>query len=230
MIVTRSPAFPQSNGLAEPTVKITKKILNSPKPLIALMNYRATPTAVGYSPAQLLYNRQIRTKVPSINLNNCLIKRADLENRDKRRRDRMKRNFDQAKGVHPLTELSPGRKVLVEDANKKGVVIKKRSEPRSYDVRLENGTVLRRNRKTLRRLPSCSLDWPNHKGSATSTPPASPKTPPSGPKMPRTKTTLLPCPNTPMLPKTPSPQLDPKTGRPIRTTRKMVDYRDYDSP
>ncbi len=213
IIVTRSPAYPQANGLAEAAVKIAKKILNTPRPAVALMNYRATPTAVGYSPAQLLFNRQIRTKVPSMNLDNRVIKRADLEERDQRRRDRMKHNFDRAKGARPLPELSPGRNVFVEDASKKGTIIKRHDEPRSYDVKIENGAELRRNRKSLRRLPSRHPDWPEPEPSSSSpqpTPRRSPKvepisTPPSSSKTPSASKIPSPVPRStyPLRPRKP---------------------------
>lgn len=153
-IITRSPSYPQGNGLAEAAVKVAKKILRSPYPAVSLMSYRATPTSNGYSPSQLLFNRQIRTKVPSVNLDPKPVKHLDVEMRDCHRRARMKRQFDKAHGARDLKELSPGREVLVEDVNMRGTVIQKRDEPRSYDVQLRNGAKLRRNRKTLRRLPS----------------------------------------------------------------------------
>lgn len=115
--------------------------------------------------------------------------RADLNEQDQRCCDRIKCNFDRAKGVYPLTKLNLGQNILVEDANKKGTVIKKRNEPRSYDVKLKNCAELCRNRKSLRRLPSCYPDWPESK--SLSTPQPTPRrgskvepffTPPSSPK------------------------------------------------
>lgn len=93
-IVTRSPAYSQSNKLAEAAVKIANKVLSALRPVVALMNYRAVSAKGGYSPSQLMFNRQIRTKIPSINLSNKAINRDDLENM--RRRDSMKKNFDHA--------------------------------------------------------------------------------------------------------------------------------------
>ena len=149
-IITRSPAYLQANGLAEAAVKITKGILDAPSPCRALMLYRATPTSLGASPAQLLFNRQIRSTVPTIDLENQIHKWEDIKERHEVRRGQMERQFNKAHGVRPLSELKEGTEVLVEDPRQKGVVIQKRPEPRSYIVRLENGRPIRRNRKSLR--------------------------------------------------------------------------------
>ncbi|GFO39971.1 Pol polyprotein [Plakobranchus ocellatus] len=42
---TFSPRFPQSNGQAESTVKIAKRIMKQSDPSLALMVYRSTPVA-----------------------------------------------------------------------------------------------------------------------------------------------------------------------------------------
>ena len=66
--VTSSPHYPQSNGLAERTVKTIKSLFaNSPDPHMALMSYRATPLQFcNLSPAELSISRQIRTDVPQL--------------------------------------------------------------------------------------------------------------------------------------------------------------------
>ncbi|XP_055311607.1 uncharacterized protein K02A2.6-like [Sitodiplosis mosellana] len=68
-IITSSPNFPQSNGMAEKAVGICKNILrkseNEEDILRALLAYRTTPTKnMSYSPAQLIQNRNLRTELP----------------------------------------------------------------------------------------------------------------------------------------------------------------------
>ena len=67
---TSSPRNPRSNGQAEAAVKITKGLLTHAKysgqdPYLALLAYRSTPIdAHLHSPAEMLYQRAIRTTVP----------------------------------------------------------------------------------------------------------------------------------------------------------------------
>ena len=65
--VTSSPYFPQSNGEAERAVQTIKGLLKkADDPYAALLAYRNTPLHLGYSPAQLLMSRRLRTSVPTI--------------------------------------------------------------------------------------------------------------------------------------------------------------------
>ncbi|XP_065182106.1 uncharacterized protein K02A2.6-like [Sycon ciliatum] len=62
---TSSPKHPQSNGEAERAVQTAKRLIRAPGGLQqSLLAYRSTPLANGYSPAELLYGRRLRTNLP----------------------------------------------------------------------------------------------------------------------------------------------------------------------
>ena len=64
--ITSSPYYPQSNGEAERAVGTIKSLLKKCKdPYLALLVYRSTPLAIGYSPAELLMSRILRNTVPT---------------------------------------------------------------------------------------------------------------------------------------------------------------------
>ena len=73
---TTTPEDAQANGFAEAFVKILVKLVHTaivekrdPRKMVSsyLMAYRATPHKVtGRSPAELLFNRKIRTKLPGL--------------------------------------------------------------------------------------------------------------------------------------------------------------------
>ena len=68
---TSSPYYPQSNSLAESTVKIAKNIIWQEEPYLALMVYRsATVGSTGHSPSEVMLNRRFRTTLPMLSKNN----------------------------------------------------------------------------------------------------------------------------------------------------------------
>ncbi|XP_054279007.1 uncharacterized protein K02A2.6-like [Macrosteles quadrilineatus] len=141
--VTSSPHFPQSNGEAENAVSIAKRILlKCPDPNLGLLAYRTTKLESGLSPAELLYGRKLRTTLPSLN-DFQVVGKDQIEsfrNCDKRIRDRVKKNFDNRRGVKELPPLAVGERVWVKDISAKGTIRTTTNLPRSYIVLLSNTT------------------------------------------------------------------------------------------
>ncbi|UYV64812.1 hypothetical protein LAZ67_3002052 [Cordylochernes scorpioides] len=151
--VTSSPRFPQSNGMAEAGVKIAKLILKKNQdPSLGLLEYRSTPLENGYSPAELLMGRKLRTTLPIApeNLNPKLVDSQILKRKEGRRRKDMKSRYDRRCGATDMEELSEGDTVWITDMRTWGIVKKKASAPRSYMIDTPVGT-LRRNRFHLRK-------------------------------------------------------------------------------
>lgn len=153
--VTSSPKFAQSNGEAERHVQTVKRLLKKAKdPYLALLAYRATPLANGYSPAQLLMGQRLRTPVPQLPslLTPSLPNEVTVIKKERERRLKDSSVFNKRHRVRDLPQLSPGQPVWITDTKSEGTVISPHSTPRSYIVESPSG-VIRRNRHHLLPLP-----------------------------------------------------------------------------
>ena len=84
---TSRPQFPQANGAAERAVRTIKDPLNkSDDPYLAILTYRFTPLENGYSPAELLMGRKLRTTIPTTlqTMKPQLPNMSQLQNREKK--------------------------------------------------------------------------------------------------------------------------------------------------
>ena len=151
---TSSPRFPQSNGEAERAVQTIKRMLTkNDDPYIGLLAYRSTPLENGYSPAELLMGRKLRTTVPveTDQLKPRLPKSYQLKQKETEIRNRQKRNFDRHHRVNRVRSLSPlgeGERVWLPDGTP-GHISQQSTFPRSYEVQTETGNNMRRNRRHL---------------------------------------------------------------------------------
>ena len=154
---TSSPHYPKSNGFIESHVKIVKNTLTKAKESgqdlhLALLNLRATPIDSSLpSPGELLQNRLLRTKVPSV-IRNQDLQRDNVYDNLKTRQEKMKRNHDRS--AQELSPLIPGQQISVlghrDHKWHPGTVTQVCPQPRSYLVATPDGRVARRNRSHLR--------------------------------------------------------------------------------
>ena len=155
--ITSSPLYPQSNGEAENAVRIAKTMLKQQDLQLALLTHRATPIpALGYSPAQLLMGRHIRSTLPmpQETLKPKWPEDSLVRERDERMKLNSKKNFDSKHAVRSLSHLDEGQRVVVADGHsnrRMATVIGDHHAPRSVMVETESGAVIRRNRA------SCTL-------------------------------------------------------------------------
>ncbi|UYV74341.1 K02A2.6-like [Cordylochernes scorpioides] len=137
--IISSPKFPQSNGFIEAIIKNIKQSFKKEEDCyLTLQAYRTMPLESGYSPAELLMGRRLRTSVPAIesSLMPRYLDSEALQEREKRR----------------LASASTRDSVWIRDQRVEGTVLHKSEEPRSYWVQTPQGKV-RRNRLHLTPLP-----------------------------------------------------------------------------
>ena len=118
--VTSSPYFAQSNGEAERAVKTLKGLLGKTAAAgqdlyLALLAYRSTPLANGFSPAQLLMGRNLRTPLPQVGkfLEPALPNFKVVRERESTYKSEMKKNYNRHHRAASLEKLHIGQKVFV---------------------------------------------------------------------------------------------------------------------
>ncbi|KAK3917305.1 hypothetical protein KUF71_026150 [Frankliniella fusca] len=162
-IITTSPTYASSNGLAESAVNIAKQIMKKAdedkKPYGELLReYRATPiSGYEFSPAQILFSRQIKTEVPCMEeLLQPKLVQEDLHKLMSAKKKLIKEKHD-AKVKRSEIQYVPGESVLIRNRHEKvwtpGEVVSAHTTPRSYWVKKPNGVLVRRNEAHIQRKP-----------------------------------------------------------------------------
>ena len=150
--MTSSPRYPQSNGEAERAVPTVKTLLRKNEdPYSALLAYRNSLLANGYSPAQLLMGRQLRSTVPvhGDTLKPSIPDALHLRAKESTQRGNQKTTFDTRHRALELPPLERGAHVWIKYAKRNGVVIGQAQTPISYHVWTDGNTIIRRNRGSL---------------------------------------------------------------------------------
>lgn len=152
--VTSSPHYPQSNGLAEKTVAIAKRIvLKATDVPLALLEYRNTPVLGGkFTPAQLLMGRNLRSVLPLLpkHLHPVQLSEMDIKASQQQRKERQAYYYNQH--AKPLSKLSAGTNVQIKHLARKwtpATVMLQADQPRSYILRTHDGAEYRRNRRDI---------------------------------------------------------------------------------
>nr|XP_050038399.1 uncharacterized protein K02A2.6-like [Dermacentor andersoni] len=149
---TSSPHCAQSNGEAERMVRTIKDLFRKSKdPYLALLSYRHTRGVDGFSPAQLLMGRQLRTRVPKQGSQLCpnWPPTKEVVAKDATYKQKQADNFSRHHGARDLPPLQTGQRVWVRPDQVQATVPSPRQKPRSYVVETERGGTLQRNRHHL---------------------------------------------------------------------------------
>ena len=104
--ITSSPHYPQANGEADRAVQTIKGLLKkAADPYLAMLVYRSTPLALGYTPSELLMCRKLRTTVPiSRELRKPSVPNyRDIVERDMKEKQRQAKNYDTRHGARALS-------------------------------------------------------------------------------------------------------------------------------
>lgn len=159
-LITSSPRMPSANGAAERAVQTFKNLMKkNDDPYIGLLAYRSTPGPDGYSPAERMFGRKIRSNVPQnpakLLPNASDHARSHVQDVAFKRALQQKLNFDHRHAARNLPPLDEGDNVIIRDRNQQATVVRAADNaPRSYIVRTPDDTVIRRNRRMLDRLPT----------------------------------------------------------------------------
>ena len=160
-----SPHFPSSNGHAEIMVKKVKHLLKKMSNATmdeefqeAMLELRNTPRADGRSPNQVLFGRTLRSTVPIHHSAFRQENQVEIQNaHEKRRRNEEKATALYNSTARDLKDFILGDEVRIQDPvskewNKTGEIVKAGIKNRSYHVKLNNGKLLWRNRRFLRKF------------------------------------------------------------------------------
>ena len=133
---------------------LQKALDTSVDPELALLDFRDTPTErMGTSPAQRLHSRRTRTLIP---LNDQLVRPEVVSNvQEKLHRTKIRQSHYYDRNSKELKPLQVGNVVRVRPIiGEKWFKVKVEHKVNvwSYEVRLENGAVYRRNRRHLRKV------------------------------------------------------------------------------
>ena len=150
--VTSSPKHAQCNGAAERAVQTIKRLLTkSADPYLAILSYRTSPLGNGFSPAELLMGRKLRTTVPALQ---CVLHpqqhdRDVVAQWEMDKRASGKQDYDRRHDVRELPALSKDEVVWVKDLHRYAKVLQPvEGSPRSYLLGGRNAPI-RRNRNLL---------------------------------------------------------------------------------
>ncbi|KAK7868242.1 hypothetical protein R5R35_000643 [Gryllus longicercus] len=162
---TSSAGYSQSNEFIERHVQTIKNLLqkslkDNKDIYLTLLEYRNTPLdSNSPSPAQLSFNRRLRSMLPYTDKLLKPLIQKDIVIKAQNKQYIQKYYYD--KQAKDLVPLQVGDRVLLQTDKrnwKPGVVRETMSRPRSYKVELESGSVLERNRRFLRKDSAVVVD------------------------------------------------------------------------
>lgn len=108
-----------------------------------LLAYRSTPhSTTGATPSELLYGRNIRTKMPQLNTNHKTVDDTTVRDTDNERKQRSKHYVDQKRRAQ-LSDVEPGDTVILQHRRRKKLSTRYADVPYQVVDRFGNQLTLR---------------------------------------------------------------------------------------
>ena len=153
---TSSPRYPQSNGKVENAVKTAKRLMTKAvesggDPLLGLLDWRNTPSEqLSASPAQLMFGRRTRTRLPTSNALLMTPTTAAAQKSLTAAKQLQAQYYN--RGAKERYPLPVGQTVCVryDDKDWRKAQIGHVLPHRSYDVKFDDGTTRRRTSRHVR--------------------------------------------------------------------------------
>jgi hypothetical protein len=158
--VALSPYCPQSNGFIEQTVQTVKNLFQKCKesgsdPHLAMLCFRTTQIDHSIpSPAELLNLRVYQSNLPAISKPQLFPPvDADIAAKLQEQHDRQKLHYDKSsKSLPPVYQMDSAHVFNPHSKKSEQAVVQSAREiPKSYVVKLTNGSMLTRNRRHILR-------------------------------------------------------------------------------
>ncbi|KAF7653765.1 hypothetical protein LDENG_00078990 [Lucifuga dentata] len=143
--VTSSPKYPTSLARKNALKQLKTCLKKARDPYHALLDYRATPLSIGYSPAQLLMGCHLPTILSILpeRLQPALPDLQSLQHKERAKRWMDAKCFNKRHRARYLAKLSPVDHVWISDAKAQGTVTSIHHSLWSYLVSGQQGTLTR---------------------------------------------------------------------------------------
>ncbi|XP_053395760.1 uncharacterized protein LOC128555943 [Mercenaria mercenaria] len=153
---TTSPYHSSGNGFAEAYVKICKRIFTKARasgtdPMIGIQEYRVTKLKIGFSPSEIMFQRQIRSVLPvaKSQLLPRQISHKVIREKLSANKEREKVYYDMTAKHLPPLEIGDSARIQQANKNWSPAVVVQKHHDRSYSVKTPDGNTYRRNRRHL---------------------------------------------------------------------------------
>ena len=176
-LITSIPGYPQSNGISERKIGIINQLLREAEDAyVPLMECCNSPvTGISLSPSNILKRQRLRSNLPT--MTQVLRPQVTLNAHEKLGAAHQRQKFYYDRHAKPLKGLEPEETITVREnrAWVQAVITDRWLTPRSYVIKTESRTSLRRNRKHLvKQLESKSLMESDEEGATSATEIAAP--------------------------------------------------------